>query len=148
MGGRAGLSAGRSQLSGGFLVDSHVLMWLAQDPPRLSARVVGVLEESETPLFVSTAGIAELCIKAGLGKLQLPWAGEDPVLGFEDLLANLEIDPLPVTLAHAARLRDLPLHHRDPFDRLMIAQAMVEGLTFVTHDRAVASYDGLAVLWA
>ncbi|WP_337185743.1 type II toxin-antitoxin system VapC family toxin [Phenylobacterium sp.] len=87
---------------------------------RLSARVVGVLEESGGPLFVSIVGIAELCIKAGVGRLQLPWAGEDPVASFEDLLVDLEIEPLPLTLAHAAQLRDLPLHHRDPFDRLMI----------------------------
>lgn len=55
---------------------------------------------------------------------------------------------LDVTLAHAARLRDLPLHHRDPFDRLIVAQAMAEDLILVTHDRTLARYDGLSVLWA
>lgn len=123
-------------------------MWLAQEPPRLAPRVIGVLEDSEGDVFVSTAGIAELCIKSGLGKLRLPWADSNAVEGFQDLLQELEIEPLPVSLVHAARLRDLPLHHRDPFDRLMIIQAMCEGLTMVTHDKAFARYDGLSVLWA
>ena len=107
-----------------------------------------MLEESEAPLFVSTIAIAELCIKANLGKLRLPWEKDEAVSEFDELLQSLEIDPLPVTVAHAARLRSLPMHHRDPFDRLMIAQAMSENLTLVTHDRALARYDGLAVLWA
>ena len=131
----------------GLLIDSHVLMWLAQEPPALSARVLAVLEDSTAPLFVSTIGIAELCIKANLGKLRLPWQREDEAADFEELLEQLEIDALPVALTHATRLRDLPMHHRDPFDRLMIAQAMVENLTMVTHDRAFTQYDGLAVLW-
>ncbi len=131
----------------GLLIDSHVLMWLAQEPPALSARVLAVLDESEAPRFVSTIAIAELCIKANLGKLQLPCEHEHGEADFDELLENLEIDALPVAVAHATRLRGLPLHHRDPFDRLMIAQAMVEGLTLVTHDRAFARYDGLAVLW-
>ena len=132
----------------GFLVDSHVLMWLAHEPPLLAPRVIGVLEDSKGAVFVSTVGIAELCIKSGLGKLRLPWTGSNAVAGFEDLLRELEIEPLPISLAHAAQLRDLPLHHRDPFDRLMIIQAMTEGLTMVTHDRAFGHYEGLSVLWA
>ena len=135
-------------MTNGLLIDSHVLMWLANEPPTLSGRVLAALEESDVPLFVSTIAIAELCIKANLGKLRLPWEQGEAVTEFDELLESLEIAPLPITVAHAARLRNLPMHHRDPFDRLMIAQAMVENLTLVTHDRTLARYDGLTVLWA
>ena len=136
-------------MSAGYLLDSHVMLWLALEDRRLSGSLTDILGVRSTPLFVSTAGIAELCIKASLGKLQLPFTpGETAEAGFSRLLGGFGAAPLDVTLAHGARLRDLPMHHRDPFDRLMIAQAMVEDLTLVTHDRMFARYDGLAVLWA
>ena len=132
----------------GLLLDSHVLLWLAPTPPLLPSRIIDQLRVRNRPLFVSVVGVAELCIKSALGKLALPIPPrEDTAAAFEDLLVNLGIQPLPLTLSHAARLRDLPRHHGDPFDRLMIAQAMEDDLTFVTHDRAFAAYEGLAVLW-
>lgn len=131
------------------LLDSHVLLWLARDERKLSHVLIEQLGQDSTELFVSPAGIAELCIKAALGKLDLPFGPAERVEdGFAQLLRDLDAKSLDVTLAHACRLRDLPVHHRDPFDRLIIAQAMEEGLTVVTHDRAFARYEGLAVLWA
>lgn len=133
----------------GFLLDSHVFLWLVSGarPLRQSARnAIGLDNQA---LFMSTAGVAELCIKNSLGKLPLPpEILRDPAQGFADILEENYISPLPITLGHAAGLRNLPLHHGDPFDRLMIAQALAEGLTMVTHDRAFARYDGLSVLWA
>ena len=124
-------------------------MWLARGEPRLRRDVLERLSDRSADLFVSSAGIAELCIKASLGKLQLPVPPEaDIQMAFTQLLDGIGATALDVTLAHAVRLRDLPLHHRDPFDRLIIAQAMVENLTLVTHDRALARYEGVAVLWA
>lgn len=135
-------------MSGGLLLDSHVLLWLAPEEPRLSTRVLDRLSDTTTPLFASPAGVAELCIKASLGKLSLPFGPQaDASEAFSELLRQLGVRSLDVTMAHAARLRDLPLHHRDPFDRIMIAQAMAEDLIMVTHDRAFAAYEGLAVLW-
>ena len=132
-----------------FLLDSHVLLWMALDDPQLDSRVLARLVEPGTPLLVSAAGIAELCIKASSGKLALPFdSGVDARTGFEDMLDRLEVAALPIAMAHAVLLRDLPLHHRDPFDRLIIAQAMCENLTIVTHDHAFAAYEGLTVLWA
>ena len=136
-------------MSRGFLLDSHVLLWMAPITPRLSRPVLDQLTLASNALFVSTASVAELCIKASTGKLALPFGqDEDAGEAFAELLEHLGILPLDVTLAHAARLRDLPLHHRDPFDRLIIAQAMAENLTLVTHDRTLGRYDGLSVLWA
>ena len=140
---------GRQGVSRGFLLDSHVLLWLAPVTPRLSHQVLDQLSLAANALFVSPASVAELCIKASLGKLALPFGqDEDAGEAFAQLLDQLGVMSLDVTLAHAARLRDLPLHHRDPFDRLIIAQAMAENLTLVTHDRTLGRYDGLAVLWA
>jgi len=136
-------------MSQGYLLDSHVVLWLALGDPRLSRNLIDQLADRAARLFVSTAGVAELCIKASLGKLRLPFAAEQSAeAGFAKLLDDWDAAPLDVTLAHAALLRDLPRHHSDPFDRLIIAQAMAEGLTMVTHDRAFARYDGLTVLWA
>lgn len=104
----------------GLLIDSHVLMWLAQEPPALSAPVLAVLKDSEAPLFVSAIAIAELCIKANLGKLRLPWQREHGTDDFEELLEHLEIDALPIVLAHATRLRRRPMHHRAPYDGLAV----------------------------
>lgn len=136
-------------MSADYLLDSHVLLWLAFGDTRLSRGLTDRLADRSASLFVSTAGVAELCIKASLGKLSLPFASDETAeSGFSRLLDDWSAAPLGVTLAHAARLRDLPLHHRDPFDRLMIAQALAEGLTLVTHDRTLGRYEGLAVLWA
>ena len=136
-------------MSRGFLLDSHVLLWLTPVTPTLSHQVLDQLSLAENALFVSPASVAELCIKASLGKLALPFGrDEDAGEAFAQLLEELGIMSLDVTLEHAARLRDLPLHHRDPFDRLIVAQAMAEDLTLVTHDRTLGRYDGLSVLWA
>ncbi len=136
-------------MSRGFLLDSHVLLWLTPEAPRLSHRVLDQLSLAKNALFASPASVAELCIKASLGKLALPFSrDEDAGEAFAELLEELGVVSLDVTLAHAARLRDLPLHHRDPFDRLIVAQAMAEDLILVTHDRTLARYDGLSVLWA
>ena len=146
MGGRSGISS--RQFVSRYLIDSHVLLWLVDGARPISTAVRAVLKNESNDLYLSVVGIAELCIKSSLGKLSLPSAvADDPEAGFVRILEANSIEPLPLTLPHAARLRYLPRHHGDPFDRLMIAQAMEEDLTFVTHDRAFAAYEGLAVLW-
>ena len=124
-------------------------MWLVEGDRSIPPATRDAVEDGEADLFLSVASVVELCIKSGLGKLQLPAVVEaDPGPGFERIMAANQIQPLPVAIVHAAALRDLPLHHRDPFDRLIIAQAIAEGLTVVTHDRTFARYSGLSVLWA
>ncbi len=136
-------------MSRGFLLDSHVLLWMAPIIPKLSPQVLDQLTLASNALFVSTASVAELCIKAASGKLALPFSQDDDAgEAFGELLEHLGVLPLAVTLAHASRLRDLPMHHRDPFDRLIVAQAIAENLILVTHDRTLGRYDGLTVLWA
>jgi PIN domain nuclease of toxin-antitoxin system len=136
-------------LSRGLLLDSHVFLWLNDEAGRLNASVLASLADPQTPLLLSVASVAELCIKNALGKLPLPAEIErDPAAGFREALDRMNVTALGLTLEHAARLRDLPRRHRDPFDRLLIAQALEEQLTVVTHDRAFGLYAGLDVLWA
>lgn len=90
-------------------------------------------------VFISAASAWEAAIKAGLGKLRLPES-------FESGVAKSGFRQLPIGLGHAARVSDLPPHHQDPFDRMLVAQAQSEGLTLVSHDRNLAPYD-VPILW-
>lgn len=116
-----------------FLADTNVIYRAWYDVDRLipdQSRILG----SDATVFASIASVWELSIKAGLGKVRVP-----------DDIATTLIETgfhlLPILPAHAEAVRELPLHHRDPFDRLLIAQAQLEGLTILTADRHFASYD-------
>jgi PIN domain nuclease of toxin-antitoxin system len=115
-----------------FLLDSNIVAWLDQKPDRLPASVVEQLE-SAPQIFLSAVTAWELGIKQSLGGLAL----QRPVSDFLQIHGMTE---LPVTIRHGEAVRNLPLHHRDPFDRLLVAQAMVEGLVLVTGDRQLIKY--------
>jgi PIN domain nuclease of toxin-antitoxin system len=126
-----------------LLLDTHVFLWAIAKQSRLSDRVRGWLEDGENEAWVSIASVWEIAIKAGLGQLRLP-----PDLGgfLASQLSVLSFQVLPIGLEHAAAVRDLPLHHRDPFDRLLIAQSRMEGLALVTRDARMKAYE-VDVLW-
>jgi PIN domain nuclease of toxin-antitoxin system len=110
------------------------MIWSIADPARLRPETRDALEDPDTDVFVSVASAWEAGIKRKSGKLQTP----------DDLAVQLESKrfvPLAITLGHALAAGDLPLHHRDPFDRMLIAQAQLEDLTIVTRDRRFAPYD-------
>lgn len=116
-----------------LLLDTQVLLWWLADDPRLGRPGRDVIAEAEDAV-VSAATAWEMSLKAQLGKLDYP----------EDLDAQLvrhQFSVLPVHLNHALRYRQLPLHHRDPFDRMLVAQAQVEGLAVVSADPAFAAYE-------
>jgi PIN domain nuclease of toxin-antitoxin system len=117
-----------------FLLDTHALLWALAEPRRLPPRVATALRDPANEVVVSAVSTWEITIKAALKKLD---ADVDEVVKG---LRTAGFDELVVTLDHTVRLRDLPAHHRDPFDRLLVAQALVEGLTLVTHDPAFAEY--------
>ncbi len=117
----------------GLLLDSHVALWLLQDESLAPAAMTAITDPS-IPLFLSIATPWELAIKQGLGQLRL----RDDYL---DLLFGQGVELLGITPAHTRAVRDLPLHHRDPFDRMLVAQAQVEGLTLITRDRRLRQYD-------
>jgi len=116
-----------------YLVDTHILLWVLNADSRLADHHRDIFLAGED-VIVSAISVAEIAIKKSLGKITL--AGD-----IVDLLRSNGIPILGVNELHAARLEHLPLHHRDPFDRLLIAQAQIEGLTLVTADRHFSAYD-------
>lgn len=116
-----------------LLLDSNALIWAYARPAELSASVRQAIADADNDRFVSIAALWEIAIKVSTGKLSLT---EDVARIIEDL--SLEL--LPITLAHVRRVETLPSHHRDPFDRMMIAQALEENLTIVTRDRSFRAY--------
>jgi PIN domain nuclease of toxin-antitoxin system len=117
-----------------LLLDTHVLIWSTVDPGRLSDDAATAISDPENDLFVSAVSGWEVAVKRAQGRLQFPEVDRA-------LLADRRMVELPISLAHAAEAGALPLHHRDPFDRLLIAQARVDDLIVLTRDRAFDSYD-------
>jgi PIN domain nuclease of toxin-antitoxin system len=116
-----------------LLLDTHVVLWWLLASPELPDRVREAVA-AEDLVFVSSASVWEAGLKQSLGKLDAP---ENVAVQ----IADSGFQVAPVTAAHAIAASQLPWHHRDPFDRLLVAQAQVEGLTLVTQDRYVAKYD-------
>lgn len=117
-----------------FLIDTHVLIWLDQKPERLSDHILGVLRDPQHDVYCSAASLWEIAIKLNLGKLEAP--GPLP-----EMLERYEFEELPVTAQDAEATRALPLHHRDPFDRMLIVQAMARNLVLVSGDRQMLAYE-------
>ncbi|NBM21284.1 type II toxin-antitoxin system VapC family toxin [Streptomyces sp. GC420] len=116
-----------------LLLDTHVVLWWLDDSPELSADVKDLLD-TESDVFLSAISPWEIALKSSLGKLPGP---ED----IAERVRDTQFTPLPITAAHGVRAGRLPLHHRDPFDRILIAQAQAEGLTLVTRDKWIPKYD-------
>lgn len=126
-----------------LLLDSHTLIWAADDPAQLTAAAQGLLQDPAHDRMLSAATLWEVAIKFSLGKLPLSL----PYRQWMDrAIADLGLVVLPITLDHTDRQTGLPWHHRDPFDRLLVAQAQVEGVPIVSADAVLDAY-GIARLW-
>ncbi len=123
-----------------LLLDTHVLLWWLAGDRKLKAHIRALLAAPENLVFVGAATIWELRIKEALKKIDLP-------SDFEAVLDAESFEQLSVTAAHAHALRGLPLHHRDPFDRMLVAQATLEALTIVSHDDELRAY-GVPLVFA
>jgi PIN domain nuclease of toxin-antitoxin system len=121
-----------------FLLDTHLLLWTAGDPKRLSAKARKLINEPASELFFSAASLWEIAIKRGLGRDDFK---VDACLLRRGLLDN-GYSELPIGSEHAVAIDSLPPIHKDPFDRMLISQAMVEGITLLTSDAVVAQYPG------
>ena len=119
------------------LLDTHALVYAFSQPELLSPKVLRLLQDSEIERWVSVVSLWEIAIKVQIGKLSLPL---DAAYYYRNLEA-LGARKLGVTVGHSLALLRLPLHHRDPFDRLLIAQATEENLTLVSRERAFRAYD-------
>jgi len=121
-----------------LLIDTHCWIWWTSEPGKLGDAALGIFRDPANSIFFSVASSWEIAIKCSLGRLQ--FAG--PVEQFiPQRLARDGFDSLPVEHAHALRVATLPLHHKDPFDRLLIAQAQVEGLPIMTADPQFDAYE-------
>lgn len=123
-----------------LLLDTHLIVWwMNGEASRISEKALAALGSEEMEPVVSAVAIWEAAIKSGVGKLEVPG----------DILAQIEgsgVELLPVTVRHAALVSSLPAHHADPFDRLLVAQAMVEGIALASADESLRRYD-VEVIW-
>ena len=126
-----------------LLLDTHALIWFLEDDPKLSAAAREVVEESANERWVSIASGWEMAIKSQLGKLDLP---RPFAVLFPGTLEALGFSIVPLQAGHLHRYHALPLHHRDLFDRLLVAQALADGFTVVGNDAAFDAY-GVTRIW-
>jgi PIN domain nuclease of toxin-antitoxin system len=125
-----------------LLLDTHVLLWALDAPERLPQDVVAQIESPETTVYFSAASIWEIAIKTALGKVDFQHSPEDIAQAAKDT----GFVELPVSAAHAAKVAHLPPHHRDPFDRLLIAQILLLPAQLITADAALVPYSELVRL--
>jgi PIN domain nuclease of toxin-antitoxin system len=124
-----------------LLLDTAILIFAVESPQRLSKRATRVLENAENVLELSAVSLSEIAIKTALGRLRISAAVA------RQAVADMDIRILPYTADHAFQLFDLPLHHSDPFDRQIIAQALCEHIPIVTSDEKFSLYRGLKLIW-
>ncbi|MFZ5560746.1 MAG: type II toxin-antitoxin system VapC family toxin [Pseudomonadota bacterium] len=119
-----------------LLLDTHVALWAISDSPRLSTRARELIESPRAVVWISAASVWEISIKHGLGRGDMPVSGADALKYFQASgYRFLAVEP-----EHAVAIADLPPLHQDPFDRLLVAQALVEPMRLLTHDPMVARY--------
>jgi PIN domain nuclease of toxin-antitoxin system len=116
-----------------LLLDTHVLLWWLNDDPTLSEKSRTAIADGKSIVFISAVSVWEIRIKEALNKLKIP-------ANFKSILADQSFDLLDITHEHAHAIKGLPAYHSDPFDRMLVAQAKVEGLTLVTRDVHLKKY--------
>ena len=119
-----------------FLIDTHALIWHIRGAKELSKNVISVIEDTENTVYVSKASLWEMAIKISLGKLEISIPFEE----LEGYLEKNEFSVLDYNFEHLKTLLALPFHHSDPFDRLIISQAVTDDLRIITHDEAFNNY--------
>jgi len=117
-----------------FLLDTHVLLWWLDDPSQLSEEAQAAIRDPGHSVLLSTAAIWEMGIKKSLGRLDIP-------ANLAEVLRKDSIEVLDIQLEHALSVAELPILHQDPFDRMQIVQARLEGLTLITRDRQIQQYE-------
>lgn len=122
-----------------YLLDTHTFLWMLSEPDRLSAEAKKAIRHPHHSVFVSAVTGVEIAIKQRLGKLDAPE-------NLEEEIAPRGLQHLPLRYGHGALMATLPVHHQDPFDRMILAQAISEQLILITHDRKMEPYE-VRVLW-
>jgi PIN domain nuclease of toxin-antitoxin system len=122
-----------------LLLDTHAVIWFTEDAHQLSTSAAAAIEDPTNDILLSAVVAWEIAIKRGVGKLRV-------ANNYVDVMLAAGSRELPVAIAHARRVEKLPPHHSDPFDRLLVAQAMDENAAIVTNDERIRRYD-VSVLW-
>ena len=124
-----------------ILLDTHVALWAITDSPKLPHKARELIEAPKSSIWISAATVWEIAIKHGLGRGDMPVSGHEAVRYFRESGYRF----LPVEPEHVATVEDLPPHHNDPFDRILVAQALVEPMRLITHDPMVARYSDTVI---
>lgn len=127
-----------------LLLDTQCWLWWFSQPERLSEEAIAQIADQNNQVWLSVASVWEIGIKVSIGKLPLPEQIDDYI---SNRMTQLGARSLEITAHHALRAAALPLHHRDPFDRMLIAQAQLEGMTLVSSDSMFNQYE-VSLLWA
>lgn len=117
-----------------LILDTHIFLWAISDPQKIDRKRRSAIQQMANRVFLSSVSVAELMIKASIGKIQIDF---DPV----DIAEKSGFELLDFTAHDAVLLKDLPFHHKDPFDRMLITQSLVNKYTLVTNDAKFAAYD-------
>jgi len=125
-----------------LLLDTHIALWALTDSPKLSKIARSMIKDANNEIYFSAASIWEIAIKHALARKDMPVSASDA----RKYMIDSGYLELQVTAAHAACVESLPLHHHDPFDRMLVAQAMVEPMRLLTHDRQMQAYGELIEL--
>jgi PIN domain nuclease of toxin-antitoxin system len=125
-----------------LLLDTHSIIWFSENDPRLPENIKLIIEQPDTECWVSIASFWEIAIKVSLNKLQI----QQSLSTFEKLLKTANINILQIEIKHTEELLNLPYHHKDPFDRILIAQALCEDFLIVTKDENFSAYS-VKILW-
>jgi len=126
-----------------FLLDTSIFLWALSNPARLSHQAHAILKEQREALWLSAVSVWEIAVKYELGRLLLP---APPALCIQEWITSGGLRILDITQHHALGVGSLPQHHHDPFDRMLIAQATLEGMTVLTSDRVFAKY-AVPTIW-
>jgi len=131
-----------------FLLDTHVFLWAVDDPMKLPPQVLDLLRSGQNQLLVSAASAWEITIKSGIGK-HLVWQHGSALTSLDSFIERLGATPVPIQVQHATEfLRFRDCRNKDPFDRVIAAQAVIEGATLLTADRAFGDFPGLITFWS
>lgn len=126
-----------------YLLDTHVWLWWLESPDRLKKKVIEILRKSDSRIFLSSGSVWEIAVKYSAGKLKLP---EPPALYIRKQTKLDNLEELPINNEHAVLSAVLPPHHRDPFDRILVAQAIHEDLILITADEMLLKYDAKCLI--
>jgi PIN domain nuclease of toxin-antitoxin system len=126
-----------------YLLDTHTFLWWCLGGEQLSARVRAIITDGRNEIYFSAASSWEIAIKTAKGRLALP---EEPGRFVANRMIQHRFQALPIQISHTVRVFDLPPHHADPFDRLLIAQSLLESLPLITKDENIRRYE-LDIIW-